>query len=128
MNVPSRSGQDSKRGRPPRDVRRETDLRRRPAGSRAERRTVLIVTNGNRTEVDYFEAARKEEWVTAGKVRIKFEKGTPADAVSCAAAIRDDNEYDEAWAVCDTDEFEVKSALANARELEVELTLSVPCR
>ena len=58
-------------------LNRETNLRRR-SGTRVERRSVLIVTNGNRTEVDYFEAVRMESWVTAGKVKVKFEKGDPA--------------------------------------------------
>jgi hypothetical protein len=93
---------------------------------------VLIVTNGSRTEVDYFEALRFEPWVTADKVRVKFEPGEPATIVARAAAIRDDSEYDEAWAVCDADEFDVRAAMERALtendpERPLTLALSVPC-
>jgi hypothetical protein len=126
MRVPGRPARRSKRGGPNHGFRRETDLRRRPAGARQERRTVLIVTNGKRTEVDYFNALREEPWVTVHKVVVKFQPGDPRTAVHRAAAIRDDNEYDEAWAVCDVDEYDVQPAMKTARDRGVELTLSVP--
>ena len=44
-----------------------------------------------------------------------------------AATIREDSAYDEAWAVSDLDEFDVKPALTAAQDRDVELTLSVPC-
>jgi hypothetical protein len=90
------------------------------------------VTNGIRTEFDYFEALRFEPWVTADKVKVKFESGEPAVIVTRAAAIRDDNEYDEAWVVCDMDEFAVRAAMdraviENSPERPLTLALSVPC-
>jgi hypothetical protein len=93
---------------------------------------VLIVTNGSRTEVDYFEALRAEQWVTADKVKVKFEPGEPAAIVVQAAAIRDANEYDEAWVVCDKDEFDVRTAVERAvaestPDRPLTLVLSVPC-
>jgi hypothetical protein len=39
--------------------KRETDLLRR-VNTRQERRSVLVVTNGISTEVDYFDALRRE--------------------------------------------------------------------
>jgi RloB-like protein len=66
---------------------------------------VLIVTNGKDTELDYFNALREESWVTADKITPKFINGAPVKAVIRAAAIRAENEYDEAWVVCDVDEF-----------------------
>src|SRR5262249_8523828 len=63
---------------------------------------------------------------TAHKVTVKFEHGDPAIAVLRSATIRDGNEYDEAWAVCDVDEYDVKPAAESARNLEVQLVLSVP--
>lgn len=125
--MPGKPSRDDRRGRQNRGFRRETDLRRRPPGTREQRRTVLVITNGTRTEVDYFEALRAEPWVTAHKVKVKFERGDPAAVVLRAAMIRDDDEYDEAWAVCDVDEFDVKPAQESARDREIELTLSVPC-
>jgi RloB-like protein len=103
----------------------DTNLRRR-ANTRTERRSVLIVTNGVRTEVDYFDALRKEPWVTADKVTVKFQSGGPIAVVLRAAEIRDDNAYDEAWAVCDVDEFAIEAAIAAAEEREVGLALSLP--
>lgn len=47
---------------------RETNLRRQ-VNTRRERRSVLVVTNGVSTEVDYFDALRREPWVTADKVK-----------------------------------------------------------
>jgi hypothetical protein len=87
----------------PRDrscFKRETDLGRR-VSTREERRSVLVVTNGIRTEVDYFDALKKEPWVTADKVKIKFEPGDPTAVVLRAARIRDDSAYDEVWVVCE---------------------------
>ena len=109
----------------PSKSRRETDLQRR-VNTREQRRSVLIITNGKETEFDYFMALRDEPWITA-HVQVKFKNGGPAAAVLRAAAFRDEEEYDEAWAVCDVDTFDVKQALANADAHEVGLTLSAPC-
>jgi len=111
---------------PSKRFNRETNLRR-PSGTREERWSILIVTNGERTEVAYFEGVRKEPWVTASKIKVKFEHGDPAAIVARAARIRDDSAYDEAWAVSDLDEFDVKPALAAAQNHAVGLALSVPC-
>jgi hypothetical protein len=123
--VPDKSGRRSGRSSRTTGFRRETDLRR-SSGTRPERRTVLIVTNGERTEVDYFEALKKESWVTVAKVTIKFEAGAPGAVVNRAARIRDDNGYNEAWGVCDVDEFDVTAAIESAATQSVGLTLSVP--
>jgi hypothetical protein len=96
--------------------------------TREERRSVLIVTNGKDTELDYFNALREESWVTADKITPKFINGAPVKAVIRAAAIRAENEYDEAWVVCDVDEFGVRAAMDEAaRHDDVELVLSKPC-
>lgn len=108
------------------EFRRETNLLRR-VDTRQERRSVLVVTNGVSTEVDYFDSLRREPWVTADKVKVKFVSGEPAAIVLSAARIRDENAYDEAWVVCDVDEFDIKAAVVTATERGVELTLSLPC-
>ena len=106
---------------------RETNLRR-GTNSREERRSVLIITNGSRTELDYFKALRREPWVTTHKVTPKFEAGAPSAVVIRAAEIRAESAYDEAWIVCDVDEFDVQAAIAEAAEHDdVELALSQPC-
>src|SRR5262245_50664358 len=105
---------------------RETDLTRR-IDVRSEGRSVLIVSNGESTEVDYFNGMREEPWITATKVVVKFEAGEPAAVVLRTAVIRDENDYDEAWAVCDVDKYDVTSAITNAKARNVDLALSVPC-
>ena len=95
------------RGQRSKGFSRETNLDR-AADIREERRSVLILTNGSKTELDYFKALRNEAWVTADKVTPKFEAGAPASVVKRAAEIRADNAYDEAWVVCDVDEFDVQ--------------------
>ena len=57
---------------------------------------------------------------------MKFESGEPAATVIRAARIQDDNAYDEAWVVCDVDEFDTEPAVATAIELGVNLALSLP--
>lgn len=114
-----------KRRRPRRAFTHETDLRR-SVNTREERRSVLIITNGKSTEVDYFGALRHEPWVTADKVLPKFEHGAPEAIVLRAARIRDESAYDEAWVVCDVDEFDVKLAMSAAEAREIGLALSVP--
>lgn len=57
---------------------------------------------------------------------VKFVSGEPAAAIRGAARIQDDNAYDEAWVVCDVDEFDGRAAAATATQRGVELTLSTP--
>jgi hypothetical protein len=108
------------------NFRRETDLTRL-SNIRDEGRSILIATNGKNTEMAYFAGIKEEPWITATKVVVKFLSGDPAEVVLRAAAMRDENDYDEAWAVCDVDNYEVTAALADAIQRQVELTLSVPC-
>jgi hypothetical protein len=128
--MPAKGRRVESRGRTARPPRpgfpRETDLTRR-VNIRDEGRSVLIVTNGERTEVDYFNGIKAEPWITAVKVVVKFESGGPSAVVLRAAAMRDENDYDEAWVVCDMDEYDVTLAAENAKKRQVEFTLSVPC-
>lgn len=103
----------------------ETDLSRRKE-VREPRLTVLVVTNGRRTERDYFNGLRAEPWVTA-TLRVSFVSEAPASLVARAAALRDANDYDAVWAVCDVDEFDIMPAIEDARTREVGLALSNPC-
>lgn len=123
---------DQKRGnqtRPPRPYAgfsHRTDLSR-PVAVREQRWTVLILTNGQRTEVDYFNGIRSGGLAGSGKVMIvKFRNGSPADTVRSAAGLRDYSEYDEAWAVCDVDTFDVLPAIELSSTTDVHLALSQP--
>ncbi|HEY0935945.1 MAG TPA: hypothetical protein VGD91_19665 [Trebonia sp.] len=97
MRNNTRSNRGSRRGGS--GFSRETNLARR-LGTREQRRSVLVVTNGESTEKDYFEALRAEPWAAGVNVRVKFEPGAPAAVVRRAATIRDESELDEAWVVC----------------------------
>lgn len=105
-------------------IKYETDLRRRTS-VREQRRTVLVVTNGQRTEVDYFDAVRREPWVNV-TLRVRFEGGAPRALVIRAATLRNVNDYDNVWVVCDVDEFDVSSAIQDAKDTAVGLALSMP--
>src|SRR5260370_26282585 len=125
--MPPKGQRGRTRARSPRPgFPRETDLTRR-VEVLEEGRSVLIVTNGARTEVDYFNVLKGEPWVTATKVIVRFEAGEPVAVVLRAAVLRDQNDYDEAWVVCDVDEYDVTAAIINAEARQLELTLSVPC-
>jgi len=107
--MPSKGRTDTSASRRGYGFRRETELKRRKE-IRDEVRTILIVTNGERTEFDYFTAVKSERWVDTARVILKFEAGAPTAVVLRTASIRDDNDFDEAWTVCDVDEFDVTSA------------------
>lgn len=104
---------------------RDTDLKRK-VESRDELRSMLVVTNGKSSEVAYFNGIKAEAWLTVGKLIVQFVNADPASLVIRVAAIRDENDYDEAWIVCDLDEFDVMSAAAEANARSVGLALSAP--
>jgi hypothetical protein len=125
MPVTSKSQSRSDQRRSTRGVRYETDLTRR-IDVRSQRRTLLVVTNGERTERDYFDALKLEPWVIV-TLRVKFERGTAENAVTKAIRVLNNDEYDAVWAVCDVDEEDVSKAIRWAENSEVELALSAPC-
>jgi hypothetical protein len=128
MTMTSKPGHPRENRQRGKGFSRDTSLRR-AANTREEQWSVLIVTNGKRTELDYFKALKNshEDWTIDGKVTPKFVPGDPVTAVRRAAAIRADNEYDVAWVVCDVDEYDVKAAITEvAGHDRVELALSRP--
>jgi hypothetical protein len=106
-------------------VGRETDLKRR-SGQYEQRSTVLIATNGKCTERQYFLGLKQEDWVRVGRISVVFESGSPLEVVRGAAGRRDRNDYDEAWAVCDVDQYSVVEASTEAGDLNVSLLWSNP--
>lgn len=105
-------------------ARRVTDLRRRPA-VREQRRTVLIVTNGESTERVYFTGLKHDR--ATHRVMVAVERGSPLDVVRGAARRRDTDDVDEAWAVCDVDQYRTRDADAEASATQVRLVWSNPC-
>lgn len=113
--------------RPYRGFSHRTNLAR-PVAAREQRWTVLILSNGERTEIDYFNGIRSAGLAGPGKIMIvKFRNGSPVDVVEAAAELRDYSEYDEAWVVCDVDTFDVKPAIELSEATGVKLALSQPC-
>jgi hypothetical protein len=113
--------------RPYTGVSHKTDLSR-SVGTRDQRWTVLILSNGARTEVDYFNSLKLSGLPGPGKVvTVRFRNGTPYDTVRAAIEVQQYSDFDEAWAVCDVDTFEVKTAIELATSKGVGLALSQPC-
>lgn len=114
-------------GHRPLRAARETNLRRRPS-TREQRKTVLAVTNGTSTEHAYLEGLR-QELHTSGQYRllVAVEKGSPLDAVRGAARRRDTNDVDQAYVVCDVDEYPTAEPTREARQRGVALLWSNPC-
>ena len=104
---------------------RETDLSRR-VELQNELRSILLATNGKNSEVDYFQGIKTESWINVGRIVIQFVNGDPASLVIRAAEIRDQNDYDEVWVVCDLDQYDVTSAIAEANVKDIGFALSVP--
>lgn len=103
---------------------RETKLgRRRPF--RDSRSIALLVTNGLKTEKQYFVALRTEDWTHPFHVTTK--NGSPAALVEFAASEKNNSDYDSVWCVCDIDSFDVTDALETAETADIGLALSVPC-
>ncbi|WP_089156924.1 RloB family protein [Micromonospora sp. NBS 11-29] len=104
---------------------RETNLLRR-VGVREQRHTVLAVTNGRSTERAYLEALRQEPWLEHRLV-VAVENGSPIDAVRGAARRRDDNDFDQAYVVCDVDHYAPAEPEREAQRHDVALLWSNPC-
>jgi RloB-like protein len=87
---------------------------------------MLVVTNGQCTERQYFEGLRCEpSLVVTLRVTVKCE--APQALVARAAALRNASDYDHVWVVCDVDEYDVSQAISDAANNGVGLALSKPC-
>lgn len=108
-------------------IGRDTDLQR-PEPSR-ESRALAIITNGKCAERKYFEAVKALPWVTATTVRVYFQAGDPRAVVTRAGRLLADGGCDEAWAVCDVDDYSVQltEVARQAQRDEVGFALSNPC-
>lgn len=105
---------------------RETDLGRH-VDRYEQLPTVLIATNGKSTEPAYLRELKREPWVRVGRVAVKFLGGSPVDLVKAAAGLRDREDYDEVWAVCDVDDYDTAAAVDDATARDVRLIWSNPC-
>ena len=110
-------------GRSLRGFSRETDLRRRPGGTRAERRSLLILCEGA-TEKQYFSGMRTGQ----GPQLAVVAPGCDHVALVWEAKRRSSDEYDEIWCVLDTelDERLVTRVLQEAQGSDVHIAFSSP--
>ncbi|MWP38290.1 hypothetical protein GQY15_11840 [Rhodobacter sphaeroides] len=111
--------------------------RRNP--QRDERDKVLIVTEGEKTEPDYFNRLISELGLTSAKVRVSGEGGSAPISVfeAAEAIIALDDDYDQIYVVFDKDEHEsYQRALSKTLGLSRRSTLkgktiqaitSIPC-
>jgi hypothetical protein len=102
--------------------KRDSLRRRRPTRTPYPR--ILIVSEGEVTEPEYFNAMRRVE---RREVALDFKSGmTPKTAVEAAARMKRD--YDEVWCVFDIDVHPlVPDAKQQARDNNIELAISNPC-
>jgi len=105
-------------------------------------KTLLIVTEGKRTEPDYLKGLRSHLKLNAVDIEIMNAPGTDAlSVVDCAIEMRDDRKlearrgctvpYDSVWAVFDTERADtnpkLNDALQKAKANRINVALSNPC-
>lgn len=104
---------------------------RRPR--RAERKRLLVVTEGVKTEIQYFEGMVQFFRSTGVAVKGVRSKGVGKDPERVLQAALDFNEqdpdgFDEIWIVVDVDDHAtLDAALVRARRLNIPVVVSNPC-
>ena len=117
--------------------RTERSLQRKP-WSRRPRQIILIVSEGEKTEPNYFEGLRNVWKLSTAEVEVKGEGATPGVVVARAIEMRDErkrlarkgaaDKYDEVWAVFDRDTHtDFDAAMAAAKKADIKTAHSVPC-
>lgn len=106
---------------------RRGNSRSRRAPFRRPNPLVLILCGAEKTESAYFTGLRKLRQNPALSIKIKEKGVDPVKLVRYAAKIRQEQEFDEVWCVVDVDNFDLKPAVGEARDLGIELVVSNPC-
>ena len=110
-----------------------TPPRRKRRSQRAERRTVLLVTNGRVTENAYLQQLCRRVDRDRVSAKVKVINGDPLTVVKELSGPRSDlSEYKEVWIVVDHDGQDRHDFLAKCRRLSSKRTvvhgvISVPC-
>ena len=115
----------------PRTPKPSGSLKRRVA-SRPERKTVVLFTEGTKSEPNYFEAVQRLPAVQQKTaITIDARHGVPITLVEAAAARASDPEIDEVWCVfdieCPQPHPRIRESPALARGAGVLLAVSNPC-
>ncbi len=117
-----------------------TSHRRRPrplkrvAESRPELRTVVVFTEGKKSEPEYVNELKKLPHIdenVALNVEVRPEHGVPLTLVKLAVARQTDREVDECWCIFDVEwpknHPNLDAAVSLAQENDVKLAISNPC-
>lgn len=98
---------------------------------RPERSRILVVCEGEVTEVEYLQGLKQVlqgAGVSIRSVDLRGHGSDPLNVVHEAARISAEDEFDETWAVVDVDEHSrLPAALVEARRSGVRLVVSNPC-
>ena len=105
------------------------DLSRR-GGNRQPRRRILIVCEGERTEALYFEALKKDFRLPNANINIVPSRRDPLAIVALAVRGIEEENYDEAWCIFDTEfgTYNAKfvPAVVLADKKDIQLAISNP--
>ncbi|MGW0036174.1 RloB family protein [Gordonia sp. NPDC003376] len=119
----------------PRGKRSGAKPLKRRVGQRRERRTILVLCEGENSEPDYIKGLKSLPVVmenSAIDIAIADEHGVPMTLVDIAAERRrNDEELDEVWCIFDVEwpknHPRLKDALQKARDNDLRLAVSNPC-
>ncbi|WP_159037247.1 RloB family protein [Streptomyces specialis] len=112
------------------NFRRSSPSRRTADRARRElRKRLLIVCGGVKTEKDYFHGMRDHFRSPNVTIKVDTDARSPLHVVRKAASSFRNNsdDFDECWAVFDVDDFDVSTAVAEAKRGNVNLAISNPC-
>ncbi|MCK4642522.1 RloB domain-containing protein [bacterium] len=103
-------------------------LKKRP--ERNERLKILIVTQGEKTEYNYFNDLKRIERLTNVSVSIKPKPKDPKKMIQAICKMNDIDSYDRIWCVFDIDEFtekNIEKAISEAGEKKIKIVYSNQC-
>jgi RloB-like protein len=107
---------------------------KRLSETRPELRTIVIFTEGEKSEVDYIDGLRELPHVkqdVALSVELSLDHGVPLTLVRLAVAQKRDMEVDECWCIFDVEwpknHPNLKDAILLAKAHDIRLAISNPC-
>lgn len=119
--------------RPPFD-RRRSGTSRRQVASRPRKTTILIVCEGKKTEGNYFDQLKRDDWTRQHfAITVKWGKGGSRQQVAQFAVDRKndiDADYDQVWCVMDVESRKALDEMRQAMQLlegsQISAALSNP--
>jgi RloB-like protein len=108
--------------------RRQEIQSRLPHGVRANKRRILAVCLGRRTERDYLDAL-KRAFPEHATVVIRTRDADPTRCIAYAVnqSTSSENYFDEVWCVFDVDDHNLEDADRLAAKSDIKLAVSNPC-